>query len=148
MKKKIEETTGVYMQSKSSGKIHSKLISVVTNRLGNGIVGNSMVIEILSLILKMPSSILPLGYCTGCSFCLERHSSQGYLHGWLLLCQVSAQLSPPQRSSLIPLSKASIPRWKIEWLRDRGWRKTSLYTILYPLNVEPTELITTQKINE
>lgn len=52
----------MYMQSKSSGKIHSEFIAVVTSRTGNRFVGNVMVLEILSWIL-------PLGFHSGCSFC-------------------------------------------------------------------------------
>ena len=59
---------------------------------------------------KMSSSIFPLGFHTSCSFCPE-----GFLRGWLVLWYVSTQLSPPQRCSQTPLSKATIPRWKMEW---------------------------------
>ena len=58
----------------------------------------------------MSSSIFPLGFHTSCSFCPE-----GFLRGWLVLWYVSTQLSPPQRCSQTPLSKATIPRWKMEW---------------------------------
>ena len=72
--KRIKETpkvpyTCVYMPNKRSWKIHSKLTAGVTSRTQNGIVESLMVI-ISSLILKMPSSILPLAFHTGCSFCL------------------------------------------------------------------------------
>lgn len=58
--------------------------------------------SLTSPCLKKASSCLPQGLCSGCSLHL------GYpplsLHSWLLLFQVSATMSPPQRGASRPLS--------------------------------------------
>lgn len=56
----------------------------------------------LTSMPEKASSFLPQGLCLGCSLHLGYHPLS--LHSWLLLFQVSAPMSPPQRGSSRPLS--------------------------------------------
>ena len=141
--KKIKETPKVpyicvYMPNKRSWKIHSKLTAGVTSRTQNGIVESLMVI-ISSLILKMPRSILPLGFHTGCSFCLGTLFPGVF--AWLASSLLdSCSVVPSSEVFTDALSKATIPRL---WVRD-GERLFIVYRFV-PLNFKPSEVITHSK---
>lgn len=115
--------TCVYMQSKRSGKIYSQLTTVLTNRIRNGAVGNLISNKDFKPYLENAKSP-PASRLSNCLFLLPWDT---LLWGICMAASFSVRflLSRALHRDLpwAPLSKATIPRCKIEWLWGGGGRK-------------------------